>query len=131
MACQWFRGNKVGVWFGTTCPDTLAPSHLNLAVTAAGAVANKSESHKRSKYIAIDQTHYFVPVAVETFGALGEEATAFFNDLGGRIATVTKERRALEFLMQRVSVTVQTGNAVCVLGTISEDCQKLDGLFYF
>ena len=104
-----------------TCPDTLAQSHLNLAVTAAGAVANEAEARKRFKYNAISQTHYFVPIAIETFGALGEEATAFVNELGGRISRVTNEHRATDFLRQRVSVAVQRGNAVCVMGTMA-DC---------
>ena len=43
-----------------------------------------------------------------------EEATAFLKDLGGRIAAVTKERRVVEFLLQRISVAIQRGNAACV-----------------
>jgi len=49
------------------------------------------ESHKRVKYDAISQTHYFVPIAIETFGAFEDEAAAFLKDLGGRIAAVTPQ----------------------------------------
>ena len=70
------------------------------------------------------------PVAVETLGALCEEATAFLKDLGRRIAATTKEHRSFEFLMQRVSVVVQRGNAACVLGTTSDNNYKLEDLFY-
>ena len=69
-------------------------------------------------------------MAVETLGALGEEATSFFKDLGRRIAATTKEHRSFEFLMQRVSVVVQRGNAACVLGTTSDNNNKLEDLFY-
>jgi len=124
----WKQGRCL-VW-DVTCPDTLAKSHLNVAGSTAGAVASEAEAHKRAKYSAISQTHYFVPIAIETFGALGVEAEAFLNDLGGRIVAVTKERRAKEFLIQRLSVAVQRGNAACVLGTMS-DCSKLEELFYF
>jgi len=34
------------VW-DETCPDTLAQSYLNLAVTGAGVAANDAESHKQ------------------------------------------------------------------------------------
>ena len=40
------------------------------------------------------QTHYFFPIAIETFGALGVEADAFLNDLGGRIIGID-QRTAL------------------------------------
>ena len=69
-------------------------------------------------------------MAVETLGALGVEATAFLKDLGRRIAATTKEHQSFEFLMQRVSVVVQRGNAACVLGTTSDDNNKLEDLFY-
>jgi hypothetical protein len=42
------------------------------------------------------------------------EATEFFKDLTARIKNVTKESRAFEFLMQRLNVSMQHGNAVCV-----------------
>ena len=58
------------------------------------------------------------------------EATAFLKDLGGRIAAVTKERRAVEFLLQRISVAIQRGNAACVLGTTPDCNRNLDDIFY-
>ena len=70
-----------------------------------------------------------MPVAVETLGALGEEASTFFRDLEHRIAVVTTEPRSFQFLMQRPSVTVQRGNAACVLGTVPASL-GLDELFY-
>ena len=62
--------------------------------------------------------YYFVPVAVETLGAPGEEASAFFcDDLGYCIAAATSEPRSYQFLL-RLSVAVQHGNAACVFGTV-------------
>jgi len=62
-----------------------------------------------------------VPVAVETLGALREEATAFISDLGGQIAAMTGDPRS--FNLQSLSVAIQLrGNAACVTGTsLSED----------
>ena len=56
-------------------------------------------------------------MAVETLGALGEEASTFFRDLGHRIKAVIAEL-SLQFLMQQLSVAAQRGNAACVLGTV-------------
>ena len=111
------------------CPDTLAASHLNRAVLSPGAVANDAESRKSTKYRSLTALYSFTPVAVETLGALGEQAYAFFRDLGHRIAAVTTEPRSFQFLMQRLSVTVQRGNAACVLGTVPAS-RGLDELFY-
>ena len=112
-----------------TCVDTLAPSHLNTAVSAAGAVAAEAEEHKRQKYTSLSGTYYFVPIAVETLGAVGEEAAMFLNELSHRITRVTKDACSSQFLMQRLSVAVQRGNAACVLGTVKSS-DALDELFY-
>ena len=124
----WTRGRCLAWDF--TCPDTLAPSHLNIAVNGPGVVANEAEMKKRAKYACLTATFHFVPIAVETLGSLGEEAVNFIHDLGRRITTVTGERRATEFLLQRLSVAVQRGNAASVLGTV--DCQSvnLDAVYY-
>ena len=79
----WKQGRCL-VW-DVTCPDTLAPSHLNQAVTGPGVVATAAEVRKRLKYEVISRTYNFSPIAIETFGALGEEAFEFFKDLAARI----------------------------------------------
>ena len=123
----WKEGRCL-VW-DFTCPDTLAVSHLDRAVSGPGAVATDAESRKRSKYSSLAATYYFVPVAVETLGALGEEAVAFISDLGRRIAATTGEPRSSAFLFQRLSVAVQRGNAASVSGTCRPSA-KLDDFFY-
>jgi len=51
---------------------------------------------------------------VETLGAVG---IRFFPGTGMLHASSTAEPPAFLFLMQRLSVAVQRGNAVCVTGT--------------
>ena len=70
-----------------------------------------------------------MPVVVETLGALGDEAIALLRDIGQRIAAVTGEPRSHQFLMQRLSVTLQRGNAACILGTVASTI-GLDDVFY-
>ena len=74
----------------------------------------------------------FIPVAVETFGSLCDEASAFMHQLGRRIMSVTGERRATEFLLQILSVAIQRGNTSCVLGTCNStvDSSNLDVVYY-
>jgi len=103
----WKHGRCM-VW-DVTCPDTLAPIHLNRAVTGPSAVASFAEVNTRLKYDETRRTHVFIPIAVESMGAVGEdgflgELEGFLRELGARIMYVSKEPRSFEFLMQRVSV---------------------------
>ena len=114
---------KLLVW-DATCPDTFAPSHLPAAVRGAGVVAAQAEQVKVSKYAHLDTTHHFVPFAVETSGVLGEAAENFTRELARRICKATGEPRSRQFLLQRLSIAVQRGNAAAVLGTMGrrQDC---------
>ena len=110
-------------------PRYSAVSHLNRAVLSPSPVANDVEHRKTTKYRSLASLYRFTPIAVETLGALGDEASAFFCDLGRRIASVYCRTRSSQFLMQRLSVTLQRGNAACVLGTVPSS-HGLDDLFY-
>ena len=105
-----------------TCPDTLTASHLNRAVVSPGAVANDAEDRKSSKYRSLVACYSFKPVVVETLGALGEEASAFFRDLGQRITAVIHCRSSRTSLVpvpdaesQRDITTYIYSNPACVL----------------
>ena len=99
------KGGRVLVW-DATCPDTFAPSHLQLATREAGAVADQAERRKVAKYIELAATHHFIPVAIESTGVFGPQAHAFF-----------REPLSLHYLHQRIAVAIQRGNAAAVLGT--------------
>ena len=99
----WRRG-KILVW-DATCVDTLAPSHRVLAARVAGA--DDAEHRKRVKYTHLESTLYFIPVAIETLGAMGQEARSFFKEVARRIVATTNEPQTLQFLQQRVAVAVQ------------------------
>jgi hypothetical protein len=92
----------------------LAQSHLNSAVCGAGVVAREAEIIKRLKYYSFSAIYCFVSIAVETLGAMEEDAADFIHRLGRRITGVSEERRANEFLLQRLGVATQRGNAVNV-----------------
>lgn len=111
----WSRGRCL-VW-DATCPDTLAPSHVNRSANNAGAAAEVAESVKRAKYALLAIDHDFVPVVIESLGTWGKEGLSFVNELGRRITSVTGDERSASFLRQRLSMAVQRGNAASILGT--------------
>ena len=116
----WKNGRCL-IW-DVTCPDTLALSYLDKAVSGPGVVATEAETRKRHKYSTVDDSTYiFQPIAIETLGAFGSSAIDFFSDLGRRMRAVSQDTRAGTFLMQRLSVAMQRGNAACILGTIADD----------
>ena len=79
----WKQG-KALIW-DATYPDTFAPSHVSHATREAGAVAERAEILKISKYTHLDSSYHFVPVAVETSGVFGPKALSFFRDLSQRL----------------------------------------------
>ena len=93
------------VW-DVTCPDTLAPSYAVLATREAGTVAAEMEHRKREKHVHLDPSHFFVPIAVETLGAMGPEAGHFFRDVGRWIAADTSKPLSHQYFLQQVAVAV-------------------------
>ena len=51
----------------------------------------------------------------------GSSAIDYFSDLAHRMRAVSQDTRAGMFVMQRLSVAMQRGNAACILGTIADD----------
>ena len=102
--------------WNATCPDTFAPSYSSHATLAAGEVAALSEEIKVAKYNGLPVTHYFTPMAIETLGAIGPKSLVFLKELGWRARWQSGDERAASFLLQRLSVAVQRGNAVSIWG---------------
>ena len=76
------------------------------------------------KYAHLDMSHHFVPFVMETSGVLGEAAVDFTRDLRRGLCKATGEPHSREFLLQRISVAVQRGNAAAVLGSMG---RRLNG----
>ena len=114
----WSHGRCLAWDF--TCPDTVAPTHLVISSQASGSAALAAESLKRIKYAGLVASHAFVPVAIETLGSWGPEASVLVSEIGRRLEMTQGEPRATSFLRQRISIAMQRGNAVSVLGTLEE-----------
>ena len=52
----------------------------------------------------------------------------FMKDLGSRVSEATGEKRAKSFLFQSLSMNLQRGNALCVMGTVAHH-RKLEEIY--
>lgn len=111
----WSNGRSL-VW-DATCVDTLCKSHVPVTSISAGAAASKAEKKKRTTYKDLPEQYRFCPFAVETTGVFGKEASDLVKDLGRRLFSTTGEPRSTSYLIQRIAVAIQRGNAASVIAT--------------
>ena len=115
----WSQG-KFLVW-DATCVDSFCKSNLPRTCLEVGAAAIHAEKEKHKSYGFLGNSYHFIPVAVETSGTFGPEARSFFRDLGTRIKHTSGDKMAHNFLIQRISVAIQRGNSMAILGTMMLD----------
>ena len=117
MGSQWSHGRSGNllVW-DATCSDTYAPSHLAQSTMAAGAVASQAEDLKKVKYSYLEGHPgiCFTPIVFETSGVLVPLSLAFLKELGHRLSATTGDTRSYSYLLQRLSVAIQRGNAASI-----------------
>jgi hypothetical protein len=77
-----------------------------------GSAAAGPEDKKVEKYSNLSENYHFVPVGIKTYGAYGPQAIK----IGKKIQEATGEKLYTLKLMQRISMAIQKGNAVCVRG---------------
>ena len=103
-----------------TISDTFAPSYVGQTSRFVGAAAKLSESKKLSKYQSLLSQYLFVPVALETTGVFGKDGLRFVREIGRRVTTSTGDQRSTSFLIQRISLAIQRGNAISIQGTMPD-----------
>ena len=124
----WTNGRPL-VW-DFTCVDTLASSNLPLSRQRGGKLASFAEEKKRRKYATLSREVTFIPVAIETLGAWGEDADHLIRAIGRRISEATSEPRATNFLRQRLSAAVQRGNAASILSCLPKT-KDFNEIYFF
>ena len=123
----WKQGKPL-IW-DFTCCDTLCDSYVKSSSRCASSAAALREDQKINHYK--DLTNYFfVPVAVETYGAWGPRGIKLIKEIGKKMREITGEKRSTFFLSQSISVAIQRGNAACIIGT-APTSEGLDEIFDF
>ena len=100
----------------------MATSHVDATSTMARAAADRAVANKNTKYAALQQTHIFVPVpvSVETLGSWNCDSLNFINNIGKKLTEVTGDPLETSYLFQRLSVAIQRGNEISVVGTLCD-----------
>ena len=101
-----------------------------LATSEAGSVADQAEVRKKvKKYANLQSSHLFVPVAIETAGAFGQEALTFLQELGHRLRVKMGEPQSHHHLLQRIAMDMQRGNTAAILGTMTVPTNDFDNAY--
>ena len=105
--------------------DTFAESYRAFAESCRafatqkpGMVAAEAEARKSEKYQGLPAGQMNSPAAIETLGVFGPRTVGLLRELGRCIAAVSGEPRSTEYLFQCLSVAIQRGNCISVLGSI-------------
>ena len=94
------------------------PSNLSTFASGASWLANSAESAKCRKYSSLIPSFHFSPLCVETLGAWGSCAHSLVRQIGSRVMEQPGDNRATQFLIQKVAIDVQRGNATYVMAKI-------------
>lgn len=123
----WLNGKPM-VW-DFTCADTLAKTYIKGNCKNPGYAANKREAFKKDLYQHLEPMFHFIPICVETLGPWGDEGKKLVRKIGAMLKEVSGEKRSTSFLIQRISVAIQKGNAASIMGTVPAD-SSLEEIFY-
>ena len=100
-----------------------------LTTVEVGYAAMDGEKDKYDNYKdLVNDNYYVVPIAHETMGSWAPDSLKFLKDLGSRVSEATGEKRAKSFLFQSLSMNLQRGNALCVMGTVAHH-RKLEEIY--
>ena len=106
---------KFLVWDVTV--NTVADLYVSSASISAGTVAENAAVRKSNKYAEMADEYLFLPIAIECLGSINEIAQDFIKVLGRMAKELSDDPRETAFLSQRLSVTLQRGNAICFKDT--------------
>ena len=91
---------------------TVADSYLHVTSAKADDAAENAATRKEDKYVDLQQTYTFIPLAFETLGPINVQGVEFLQELGSRLAAISDDNRQTSFLFQRISITLQRFNAI-------------------
>ena len=106
----WAQGKPLA--WDVTVSDSFAPSHLPNTSLTAGAAADNAAVSKTAKYDRFRGTHLFFPVTIVTGRPWNAQATELIQEIERRLIIVMSDPLETQYLLQRISITIQRGNAV-------------------
>ena len=122
----WEKGRAL-VW-DATCADSLAPSNMTGRSKQPGMASEKAAARKHTKYSKIKSSYHFVAFAVETLGPWADETIKFINKVGANLKRITGEPKSKHYLIQRISLAIQHGNALSIISGIPKSA-TLDEIY--
>ena len=96
-----------------------------------GSSAAGREDKKVEKYSNLLDDYHFVPVGIETWGTCSPQVIKLVKQIGKKIQDATGEKLSTLYLFQSISIAIQKGNAVCMMGCPKDIFSGLEGLFNF
>ena len=96
----------------------LDPTYVEASARDNRYVAEAADRDKREKYRELSGRYIVQPVAFETFGPASASTLSFIKKVGRKVALISRDDRSGDFLLQRLSLAVQRGNAASVLGSM-------------
>ena len=99
----------------------MAPLYVSESSKKARSIAERAERYKHNHYRKLKENYLFTPLAFESLGCMGPETKQFIDKLGSLLRTASGDKRAKDYLLQRISIAIQRGNAACILGTLGKN----------
>ena len=97
-----------------------------------GSAAAGRKEKKVEKYSNLSDNYHFVRVGIETYGAMALTVSPQgIKQIVKKIQDATGEKLSTFYLFQSISIAIQKGNAVCVMGCPKDISSGLEGLFNF
>jgi len=115
----WKEGKPL-TW-DVTVVCSLADSYVDASARDAGSAAELAALRKIDKYSALEKTHFFQPIAVESLDPMNIAAYSFLAELGRKISDVSGDDRESSYLFQRISVLIQHYNAVLLHESFTDE----------
>lgn len=99
----WETG-KLLLWEATViCP--LANSYMAAAAQEAGSAAEEAATRKSAKYVDMEPSYIFQPIAFESLGSINEYGRTFLSKRGHKISLQSADDRETSFF-QILSVLI-------------------------
>src|ERR1700761_3661853 len=100
---------------------------INESSKKSRSIADNAERYKHNHYLFLKENYIFTPLAFETLGCMGPETQQFIGKLGSLMRIASRETRSKDYLLQKISIAIQRGNAACISAALGSN--KIDEFY--